>query len=208
MQRRRWSTLLIYVVNFPSLQEFVIIRVLEEPWSAVTWRWGSILSKIASLWSALARSVSYQTLRRQDAAYEINKARKACLCFWDYEVSDEDVFLASNVKLPWSDTRSLWSAKQKYVTSWTTNSKFFGWYCYCDIRTYVLLITSISLSESRTSTSKHATMMFPLLIILSAFSYLKGNAQLLIRWIKFIYYVRATKFWLLYTYTYQPVNAV
>ena len=139
MQRRRWSTLLIYVVNFPSLQEFVIIRVLEEPWSAVTWRWGSILSKIASLWSALARSVSYQTLRRQDAAYEINKARKACLCFWDYEVSDEDVFLASNVKLPWSDTRSLWSAKQKYVTSWTTNSKFFGWYCYYDIRIYVLL---------------------------------------------------------------------
>lgn len=88
MQGRRWSTLLIYIMNSPSLQEFVIIRVLEEPWSAVTGRWGSILSKIASLWSALARSVSYQTLRRQDAAYEINKARKACLWFLDYEVSD------------------------------------------------------------------------------------------------------------------------
>jgi hypothetical protein len=126
MQGRRWSTLLIYVMNSPSLQEFVIIRVLEEPWSTVTWRWGSILSKIASLWSALARSVSYQTLRRQDAAYEINKAQKACLCFWDYEVSEEDVFLPLNVKLPWSNTRSLWSAKQKCVTSYTTYSKFLA----------------------------------------------------------------------------------
>jgi hypothetical protein len=144
MQERRWSTLLIYVMNSPSLQEFVIIRVLEEPWSAVTWRRGSILSKIASLWSALARRVSYQTVCSQDAAYEINNARKACLFFWDYGVSDEDVFLALNVKLPWSCTRSMWYKNQN-------SSKFFGWHCYSD--KFMFDIISIALGKIQPSTS-------------------------------------------------------